>query len=232
MKGHLFLHLGPPKTATTSLQIALQSLDLPNFVYLGAHQPRDPSVTHPSDLIHTFCLHESAALSSELEMFVTTIHKRLEQGGTVVLSEEGFLVWEERAHFWEKLARLEQLFSELPHTYIITVRDPKDALPSYYQELYPRLSVAEKLRPEQFFEHGRCDCYDYQKLKSWFDQRGLAVRLLDFTRLASGSLSLRELLGSACSHDSTLAIPLANAGRRGNDGDDVNSRILPAITLA
>lgn len=41
MTGHLYLHIGPPKSGTTSLQHTFERIQHPRFVYGGVYQPRE-----------------------------------------------------------------------------------------------------------------------------------------------------------------------------------------------
>lgn len=229
MSGLLHIHIGPPKTASTSVQLALQSVDLPGFHYLGTHQPREQDGSGFSNLLHAFCSGLTNEISSDLEEWLLNIRGRISAGETVVLSEEMFLVWQDRAHFWTKLERLEQVFEDLPRSYVVTMRDPKDALPSYYQELYTRLSAQEKLNPTIFFDHCRCDCYDYANLASWFVKRSIPFRTIEFDNLKAGSLSLREFLGPESPFDYEVLLPKANHSLKGRTEA---SRILQSVTLA
>ena len=229
MSGLLHIHIGPPKTASTSVQLALQSVDLPGFHYLGSHQPREQDGRGFSNLLHAYCSGLTNEISSDLEERLLDIRGRISAGETVVLSEEMFLVWQDRAHFWTKLERLEQVFEELPRSYVVTMRDPKDALPSYYQELYTRLSAREKLNPALFFDHCRCDCYDYASIASWFVKRNISFRTVDFDSLKAGSLILREFLGPESPFDCEILLPKAHQSLKGKTEA---SRILQSVTLA
>lgn len=229
MSGLLHIHIGPPKTASTSVQLALQSVELPGFHYLGTHQPREQDERGFSSLLHAYCSGQTNEISSDLAERILDIRDWISAGDTVVLSEELFLVWEERAHFWTKLERLECVFKDLPRSYVFTMRDPKDALPSYYQELYTRLSAPEKLKPNLFFDHRRCDCYDYASLASWFVKHDIPFRPLDFDSLKAGSLSLREFLGPESPFDYEILLPNANQSLKGKADA---ARILQSVTLA
>lgn len=179
-------------------------------------------------MVYDYCSRGAETVSKQLCNLLVEIEVRLDRGESVVLSEEMFLVWQDGASFWQKLERLSQLLAGLRHTYLITMRSPAEALVSYYQELYAGLSVKERLRPGLFFGSARCDCYDYGKLTSWFEARGLTVRAVDFEIFKAGTFSLQSLLGPDCPLGLEITIPKANQGIKAQGG---GRRVLPAVTL-
>ena len=229
MTGLLHIHIGPPKTGSTSVQLALQSVDLPRFQYLGARQPREQDGSGFSSLLHAYCSGITDNISCNLKKQILDMQAKIADGETVVLSEEMFLVWQDQAHFWTKLERLDKVFRGIARRYVVTLRDPKDALPSYYQELWSGLSAQEKLNPTLFFNHCRCDCYDYASLAAWFVERNIPFRTLDFDSLKTGNLSLRQFLGPESPFDHEIPLPKANQSLKGKA--EV-SRILQSVTLA
>ncbi|MEM8976751.1 MAG: hypothetical protein AAGD43_32275 [Pseudomonadota bacterium] len=219
MSGRLFVHIGPPKTGSTALQMALQNIDKDDFGYLGVRQPRSANDRTLSALLDDYCSGREPVLGSDLKTELTTVRDRVANGETLVLSEELFLVWEPEADIWAKLDRLDQMLSDIERTYVATLRDPIQALPSYFQELYAHLSMRERGRPAEFFEHPRCDCYDYEKLTAWFEDRDLELRYIGIEHLARGTAHLRQLLGASCKIDAELTIPSVNSGTKSSSGE-------------
>lgn len=229
MNGHLFLHIGPAKTATTSLQYALQDYKTDGFEYLGTRQPRPVADKSIAALFHA---HSSGLIdyeNHELRAAVNQVADFVQNGNITVLSEEMFLVWTESVSFWRKLERLERLVANIPHTYLITLRAPCDVLPSYYQEMYRGIPTIEKLFPQRFFMHERCDCYNYIKLIRWFHEHGASVNTIDFRDFSKRAISMFTIFGNKyCNHD-ILSIRNENAGRKIANTDQ---REFPPLTLA
>ncbi len=224
MSGHLYIHIGPPKTATTSLQLGLQRCLDPSFAYLGTRQPRALENLDESRVILAFA---SGRESGDLVEIIKRIKDLISAGKTVFLSEEMFLVWQPQSSFWDKLKRLEEALLDIPHSYIMTLRDPIDALPSYYQEVYAGLSMPEKWNAQRFFKHERCDSFDYMKVTRFIESLNQDIRLIDFKLLTRSEISFKELLGSEVNLSGTISILKENVGGKNKD----NKRSMPPITL-
>lgn len=208
---HLHVHIGPPKTGTTALQLTLQSLNLDGFRYLGTFQPRSNNVGSVAQALYDYVSSAEASLPSEQ---LVTLRDELETGHHTVISEEMFLVRSKSMSFWDKLERLEKLLHDIPHSYLITLRDPAEALPSYYQEIFRGVSVDQKLFPGRFFRSETCDCYDYKKIKEYLGNLGASVKFVDMKDLVRGQLTLDALLGTDGRFPEPLAVPKANVGAK------------------
>ncbi|MBM9595167.1 hypothetical protein [Roseitranquillus sediminis] len=231
MNGHLFLHLGPPKTATTSLQIGLENVEHPDFVFLGVFQPRNPIRNWIPNALHRHTTRKkgNSEGDNELNSALDQIRDLVARGKKVLISEEMFLVWSEKASFRRKIERLDDLLGNLPRTYIVTLREPGHALPSYYQQIFHSLGIRDKISPKRFFNHERCDCYDYVKVVRLIEGLGRPLRLVEFNAISQNMLNLKNILGDDCSIDAQISIPCANKGSvlRGT-----GARRLPKITAA
>jgi hypothetical protein len=209
--GHLFIHIGPPKTATTSLQYAFQNFSFPRFKYLGVHQPRGVKESSVSSVLLS---HINGVKSAEISKAVEEI-KALTLVGTIcVISEEMFLVEKIGNEIFKKLTTLDVALAEIPRTYLITVRRPIDALPSYYQEMFSRLPSAMRKNEQLFFQSARCDCYDYPKIFTWFASRGVQVKFIDFDILKAGEVEAQYLFGPESGLAGVFRLPKENIGRR------------------
>lgn len=226
MTGHLYIHIGPPKTATTSLQIGLERTCSPKITYLGTFQPRERNSKSHARLLHGMVSKNQS--TPEAEKAVEDIRQLIQNGQTVFISEEMFLVWQKEAHFWDKLDRLEQRLNDIEHTFVVTLRKPEDVLPSYYQELYAGLPLSEKLRPSFFYRNQRCDCYDYRKLLNWSERAKSRVVFIHFDNLTSRSFDLGSALGEDGLSGIEISIPNSNQGRTLTN----KNRELPAVTVA
>lgn len=131
MEGRLFLHIGPPKTATTSLQVAFERLSHPRYSYGGTFQPRERNTGSLAHQLHRAVGEGAPALPAQ----VAAVEAKLAEGGIVLISEEMLSLRQEGVATAAKIARLGRLFSGLPVTVLATLRDPVEALPSLFQEL-------------------------------------------------------------------------------------------------
>lgn len=228
MEGHLYIHIGPPKTATTSIQVGLQQFSDPSYVYSGARQPK---IIQQLDISNVLLRYASGYLGEESTAFITAIDNiknNIESGINVVISEEMFLVWQKESSFWSKIRKLDAALVEIPHSYIITIRDPVDALPSYYQELYSGLSIGEKWNAQQFFKHERCDCYNYVKVIRFVESLKQTIRLIHFEAITQPEVKISTILGLGCGINGSITINKENIGRKNVEG----RRDLPTIDLS
>lgn len=201
MSGKIFVHIGLPKTATTTLQIDF----FPNFSgcnigYLGVFQPR---TEQQSDLYKSI----SAAVSTGLLISEarTKLKCLLDTSGYFVLSEEMFTVSDRSASWRVKLKRLNEILGELDYAILITVREPVSAMFSYYVELFDQFSTTGKCFLELAKYDERMQIYHYGKLTDavfgCFERDRVFVKqfeevvdgqLVDWGRLIAST----ELLGS------------------------------------
>jgi hypothetical protein len=231
MSGRLFIHIGPPKTATTSLQLAWDELSDARYRSLGAMQPRERDA---GSLSQRFLQSVSGELDSagqerltgdldELSSFVAS-------GGIALLSEEILSLNQPEAPFAEKIGRLRALIGRIPATILITLRDPVDALPSLYQEIYQFLPFALQLDFARFCKDDRTLCYDYPRIAEILAGAGFPdIGWLDFVDIAGGALSTTDIFGEFdIWEDRRLMVGESNVGIKSQDG---HKRHLPKANL-
>lgn len=229
MKGQIICHLGPPKTATTSLQIALNSINSSNFLFAGTFQPRDLNAGSLCHRLHEFCEKKVNFSRTDQIEFTREITDQVAAGKTIFFSEEMLLVHQEHASIKEKIRRLREIFGNLPCRLLITVRDPKLALPSYFQEIFRSLPIGLQLDFSAFCRDQRAICYDYEELLKIIDEAGFEdVKLIDFETLSAGKLDLGELLGKDEYLGTALRIDKHNIGLIGSNP---TTRNLPSVSL-
>lgn len=105
------IHIGPPKTGTTTIQFLLDKYK--NDIFIGGN-----------NLI--------------LKDIHFAINKLLDNNSTLVYSDERVLMEYYKNENWKQhLNRLKEVFSieGVKTEVIITIRNPADALPSLYQQL-------------------------------------------------------------------------------------------------
>lgn len=196
MSGHLFVHIGPPKSATTSLQCALEGIDHPRFVYGGVLQPRNRNHDTYAKTVLEYCTPDGGAVERVAQAMAEDIRRQVAMGKCVVISEEMLLLSQERSTWREKLQRLKALLGDIPTTVLVTVRNPEEALPSLYQEIYRSLPIRMKLSFAAFCKSEQSNCYDFHLILNELDALGFEpVRLLHFDIARRGRVSSQELFG-------------------------------------
>lgn len=226
--GKLYLHIGPPKTATSSLQVALSQAKLPGIRYAGAFQPRGNNFGSIAQVIHKATTGGFATGDPDVLEVLNAIREHLSAGEGMVLSEEMFLVGQRDCAFPTKLQRLGVLLADIPTVILLTLRDPVDGLPSLYQELFNSLPLLDKLSFARFCRGPSARCYDYSYVYESLARAGFRdIRGIEFENLAAGEVPLSLVLGNDAPTDATLMLRHMNAGAK--TGSD--KRKLPPITL-
>jgi len=230
MSGQIICHLGPPKTATTSLQVALNSLSNPNFLFAGAFQPRELNVGSLSQRLHDICARgKIECLQTDQVNLKHDLTVHVASGKTVFISEEMFLVHQDGASIEDKVNALKDVVIDLPCQIILTVRDPKFSLPSYFQEIFNSLPFRLQSDFSAFCRDHRAICYDYEELLRIIREAGFTdVKLIDFDLLSAGCIDLGELTSRDEYIGTSLCIEKHNSG---NTGRAPTIRKLPSISL-
>lgn len=136
----IYIHIGLPKTATTSLQklLYLNQSKL-NINYLGVCQPRGESKEHILYESIMSCMNSqsSIALKENLSIVKKTIDDVLiDCEAPLFISEEMFTVDNLGITWQEKLSRLYAMVEGVEHKIIVTIREPVSSLHSFYTEIY------------------------------------------------------------------------------------------------
>lgn len=228
MTGRVFLHVGPPKTGTTSLQLALQQLALPRLHYVGVSQPRADFENADIRLLSAISKGTVTFASEPARTLRSTLEERITSGDTVVISEEMFVVANDEATIRKQLRNVVEFLGGLPLTAVVTLRDPRAAIPSYFQEIYSSLPIGLTRNLDSFARDGRNFCYDYFALCEFIEALEVDIQLADFNRIAAGSASLAVILGPNCDIDGDLNFPKANSSRFGATDE---TRFIPKADL-
>lgn len=208
MTGRLYLHIGPPKTATTALQYAFESIADENLIYGGTFQPRERNGGSLSDVLLRAM--GGTAGRDRLDEVVRQIAAAIRSGKSVVISEELFGL-SMATPMADKLAFLGQCFAGLPTTIILCIRNPQEAIPSLYQEIYRSQPFLTKLNFSKFCRSQAPDCYDYRKIISLLQGAGFdTIRIIGFEQVCSGNLTTRDLFDDPTLPDRTLTLPRVN----------------------
>lgn len=165
MTGKIIVHIGLPKTATTTLQkqfFPVLADNYKDFLYLGVLHPR--SKDRQIDLYNDIC--KAVFLGELIDVTNSAIKDLLKSRKTILVSEEMFTV--SQTYSWKnQLMNLSNLLKGLNYQILVTVREPTSALFSFYTELYDRHSIRVKTKKsfldvvkyEESFE-----IFHYQKL--------------------------------------------------------------------
>ena len=128
----LFVHIGLPKTATTSLQIDLfPRINQERLIYLGVYQPREKEQKQ----IYKY-FYKAVNTGQEIEKTNSLLKTQLDKGINLLISEEMTVVTDKKYTWREKIYNLFKVLIGLDYYLIVTVREPVSAMFSYYVELY------------------------------------------------------------------------------------------------
>jgi hypothetical protein len=190
--GIVIFHLGPPKTATTSLQIALKNLKIPNLFFAGKYHPdSDESMSYK---FYKICSDKDYRLKCDISAIIREIKKKLGEGKIVFISEEMFLLYEDKASIIDKLKVLKKILNEIPIRILLTIRDPKDALISLYQTIYQGLPYDLQINFSKFCNNKRAACFDYENLLKTIYENGFKdINIINYDKLISDKIDLSQI---------------------------------------
>lgn len=190
-KGELIIHIGPPKTATTSLQFFLQELKLNDIVYGGIVQPRNNDLHSICYLAYKDIL---SGTNDNKKMIVSKINYYLSRNKYIFISEEMFLLESSNISWKKKVERIYNYFKEFNPTIVITARRPKKSIISFYHEIYHILQRRYKYDFNLFLKSKYCDIYKYYSLYKYLNQYFSKIIILDFEMLIKNKYYLSSLV--------------------------------------
>lgn len=144
---NVYIHVGLPKTGTTTLQDVFADAEKRNIYYIGKRNKHDNS-----NLFYEINKYINSTVKDKV--VAERIKKEVDAIGfeAVLLSDEMILV-DTRVTWQEKLVRLNELFGEYNLNILLFVRDPLDAIYSFLVEMkniYRKITVEEFARSNQF----------------------------------------------------------------------------------
>lgn len=205
----IFVHVGLPKTATTTLQSELfPHTGEWNVKYLGTVQPR--TLEQSAQYLNIV----QAINSGIIENSRDEIEQILANGQSLLFSEEMTLVSQAGVDWRTKLKNLASLLKGLDYTLIVTVREPVSAMFSYYVELYSQFSKEKKSFLELAKHDPRMEIFHYNKLFNEISYRFDIDRVFvkQFEEIIANDLNdLCELISPQSDLNSRFELKKANA---------------------
>lgn len=183
----VYVHLGLPKTATTTLQTDFfPSLNGEVCDYIGTPQPRDVA----KDPLYTQ-LYQVIRTGVDISGAKKALVERLSEGKSIIFSEEAIVVRERDVHWQKKLENLAAILDGVEFKLLVTVREPVAAMFSFYVELYHRYKNEKRSWQELATEHNDFKIYHYEffyfELERLFGHRSISTA--HFEKIVQGDLS-------------------------------------------
>lgn len=204
------MHLGPPKTGSTSLQhlfAQLSDAENPLIAYIGIRHERgsflqviDPAsnrILERSYLLDSRQVTEPTWREDELR---TALIELSQTGQTIVLSDEMYLIDQPTGVRWQtKVKSLWTRFDRLQVTPLIIMRNPKDAVRSLYLQSISnnqqQFRWVYRVFPFSFWFSNNVRAYDYEYVLRILKESGASrVRVLLLEDIADRRL-ISKLFG-------------------------------------
>lgn len=205
--GELIIHLGPPKTATTSLQTFFHKLDHPEIVYGGVAQPWKTTKKNSIEkkLYAAITQNEPNSAKEVIE----EIKYNLEKGKSVFISDEMFLV-KTKETVDSKLRKLFVLLSQFNPMVLLVTREPQAVIESYFGEICNKIEIKNI---ESFAESSHCEIYKYLSLQKKILNVGYSkIVFLHYKKLVKGNYKLSDIF-SFLKKDMDIVLPMKNISK-------------------
>ena len=194
MGAKLYIHIGLPKTATSTLQKEVFPLvdDTLGFTYAGTMQPRGKN----GELYSAFM---GGVYSGEFDEF-HDLMSRLKGEASVIVSEEMITVDSENGTWKGNLRNLKQMVSSYDYRILLSVREPLDAMFSYYVERYEEFRRGYPVFDVRVLENSHMLIYKYntfiKTLEDFFSLE--CLYFINFDEIINGRFGgLERFLGCA-----------------------------------
>lgn len=230
MSGRFFVHIGLPKTATSTLQIDLFPAIITDAIsYIGVDGlRREQYRTELYDLTLS-----AVKFQKDVEEVRALLAAQLNAGISLILSEEMLTVSHKATPWRQNLANLSLLLDGLDYALILTVREPVSAIFSYYVERYPYFAGRYADFTECALNDEAMQIYHYGKLlkeiDKWFARdRVFVYRFEDIIK--NNGKEILKIISPA--QYNTFEINLSKQNQRKRVGGFVYSRhslTIPAL---
>lgn len=209
----LFIHAGPPKTATTSLQILLPEMAIPGTVFIGVFQPRAEKNAEGLNALGNRIIryirgeNDPKSRSEILEK----IERLFEDYDNIIYSEEMIL---HTGKWRDNVDRAFELFGRLNVSLAYCLRDARKAVPSYYCESYGGLEKPHQEDYRKFLQTEWLSIYDLENVYAQLRKSGFTkINCFRFEDFVSGKLCLNQIFDEKFENSAwltPLVPPVAN----------------------
>jgi hypothetical protein len=179
----LLIHIGPPKTATTSLQYWLEE-NIGFYTYIGVLQPRIKKTLLNSMLSNYF----NGKINIEE---ITRVLEESDSKNILIYSEEMLLT----NNWLDKVDRIKLLSKNFDIYTCYCFRNTQKVLPSYYAEIHSNLPKVLKADYHEFLLDLRVKAYDLEFIYDTFKKHKIKLNIFTFKSLTSKDISLNEMFG-------------------------------------
>lgn len=202
----LLVHLGLPKTATTSMQKHLfADVSNPSTLYIGVQQPR---VRDQHPYYNELVSYLRGQIEADEMSMLNGEHKRY------ILSEEMIMIDEGKATWQSKLDRIAELQSFMQVKVLIVTREEKSLLNSLYVELYHSLTSIDYCL-EKFKKSNQALICNRETVMSQLSGKIADVSVIDFSEVSKPSFVKKVEAFSGCEYKYEI-LPRENVkARRG-----------------
>lgn len=207
MAKQLIIHIGPPKTATTSLQTLLQNSKSDSWLYLGVRQDRTGSDFSDTLLKYVRGNHQS-------ETFMLNCFKEyFQESDTLVVSEEMLVLPTEHRSTLEMLRQLNRVLVQLDVEirFVYIKREIESVVISLYQELFPQLFGMFHSDFHSFCRSYYMDMFNLKQIKTEHDVHGFELNIHAFSSVISLDYELFQSFGIEGSSEK-VELPKVNRG--------------------
>lgn len=224
MSGKIFVHIGLPKTATTSLQADFfPEISGEDIEYVGMYQPF--GFTNQSDLYNQFSSAVGSGagiveLRNRLDIILGTGKSLIISDETFVVSDETFVVSSNNASWREKLQNLYSVLQGKDYLLLLTVREPVSATFSFYTNFYPQFKNSFDNFMDCALNDENMQIYHYKKLTDEiflnFDKK--RVFAFKFEDVINNRLSeLQKIIEPSYNSNNLVTISNQNSRKRNSD---------------
>jgi len=192
MRRKIFVHIGLPKTATTSLQRDMFPR-LDHLEYAGVYSPR--SWEFDTNTIYGAFM---VGMYSGDPVYFKRALELVEQQRAVLISDEMITVVTEKSDWKQNLKNVRSLLDGHDYRLLITIRDPLDAMFSYYVERYDYFRVNYKVFDQQILDSIDMEIFRYQSFLSYIKNEfgSDRVYVADYSKIISGDFGeIESFLG-------------------------------------
>lgn len=227
MKKQIILHIGPPKTGTTSLQYAFENLKIDRIYYGGAFQPRERNGNSLSKILYDAA--KSRGKPDELSAELFNEQVRRLNSGAIILSEEMLSLSTLHEEVECKIKNLSKILSGYSVRILVGARDPSEGLPSLYQELYRSMPINMQLSFDAFCRSNFAKCYDYVYLINQLERYGFCdIVAIPFYDIQAGFVPFSIFPPPLQHGNENILVSRHNAGIV---GQEVGQRQLQRVSL-